>query len=142
MFSRNKKSKFVDNQSRRLYRAAQKTPEDIFVTYKSSYKGLSQKEVNERLKLFGKNNITDTREPSSFYILIQAFRSSINWSTIFGSNPEPVFTRIPAISFLFEKLFHRQIKFQRMKLQCLCALELKIEVNVLKVLNMLYYETH
>ena len=83
MFTRKKKSKFVDNQSRRLYRAAQKTPEEIFVTYKSSYKGLSQKEVNERIKLFGKNNITDTREPSSLYILMQAFRSSINY-LIFG----------------------------------------------------------
>jgi Mg2+-importing ATPase len=122
-----KSSKIQDNHTRRLYRAAQKKPDELFATYKSSFKGLSQKEVQERLNLFGKNNSFDHREPSSFSIFMQSLKNPINYlifglsivSYISGSKNVGIFMiLIIALSvFLkfiqekrFNKLVHRLLK--------------------------------
>ena len=74
MAKHERKSEFTYNHARRLYRAAQKTPEELFVTLKSSYKGLTQNEVQERLKIFGENHANDYKE-NSFNLLKKAIRN-------------------------------------------------------------------
>jgi Mg2+-importing ATPase len=83
MSKQEKKSNFTYNHARRLYRAAQKKPDELFQTFKSSYKGLTKNEVEERLKLFGENLSEDHKDAFSFFLLLKAIRNPVNY-LIFG----------------------------------------------------------
>lgn len=79
MAKQERKTEFTYNHARRLFRAAQKTPEELFVTLKSSYKGLNKEEVEERLKLFGKNDLMENKGLFSLSLLIKTIRNPINY---------------------------------------------------------------
>jgi Mg2+-importing ATPase len=67
----------------RLYRAAQKKPEDLFKMFKSSYQGLTKEDVEERLTLFGPNTSSNQKQKSLLHLFMKAFRNEINY-LIFG----------------------------------------------------------
>jgi P-type Mg2+ transporter len=74
-----KAGEFTFRLAGRLYRHAQRTPEEIFYRLRSSIFGLTAVQVDERKKLYGANEVTGDNQQTSLKLLLKAFRNPFNY---------------------------------------------------------------
>jgi P-type Mg2+ transporter len=74
-----KAGEFTYRLARRLYRHAQRSPEEIFRSLRSSAEGLSLRQVQERRQLYGPNEVAGKQRVKSLEFLLKAFRNPFNY---------------------------------------------------------------
>jgi Mg2+-importing ATPase len=70
---------FTYHQERRLFRAARKTPSELFVLLRSSFDGLSADAAMARQRLFGLNDVTGSGATPTLEFLWKAFKNPFNY---------------------------------------------------------------
>ena len=70
---------FTYRLARRLYRHAQRSPDEVFRSLRSSVDGLTQTQVEERQDLYGPNEVAGGARFTAFYFLLKAFRNPFNY---------------------------------------------------------------
>src|ERR1039458_7452887 len=74
-----KAGEFTYRLARRIYRHAQRSPDEVFHRLRGSVHGLTSSQVRERQELYGPNTVAEEAKFTSLKFLVKAFRNPFNY---------------------------------------------------------------